>query len=180
MCLHVPGAVLSALHTTVWRRTYYFTDGDEDGAETLKYLAWGLRTGSSWAGIEAPAVWLQIPGPWCFTILFLTHTQNQLWAHSSGEGAVSHLTCPQGIQIKCEYVEEAKSVGEGVSEPELSRFPATISRHLITSLLPLLPHPRPPPQQVSPCCAAASSSSHTLLPGSLPQTPAHFKDVSTL
>lgn len=46
-------------------------------------------------------------------------------------------------------MEEAKSVGEGVSEPELSRFPATISRHLITSLLPLLPHPRPPPQQES-------------------------------
>ena len=29
------GGVLSALHTTAWRRTYYFTAGDEEGAETL-------------------------------------------------------------------------------------------------------------------------------------------------
>lgn len=58
---------------------------------------------------------------------------------------------------------------------------AAISLHLITALLavPAAPDMRPR-QRISPSCPICVFLPSTSPPGSLPQTPVHFKDVSTL
>lgn len=81
-------------------------------------------------------------------------SENPVMGPQPGKGTVSHLTCPPGIKIKCEYVEEQSGVGDGVLEPELSRFsgcsnlPSPDKR----SLCYCCPTPDSPPQHISPSC----------------------------
>ena len=111
-------------------------------------------------------------------------SENPVMGPQPGQRTVSHPTCPLRIKIECEYVKGVMWEGEGVRVRGFLNlnFPASLSAvsllHLTTILLAVwLPHPRlPAAANLSVCIFLLSLSP----PGSLPQTPAHFKDVSTL